>query len=176
MFCVPRCNLYQEHKREITRTKQTTVPPRHPCPTIWYWRQIVCYSKIFNYSFNFTLRPKLKNTYKAYWGWLTEVVTIYNDMCMAVTAALLQYRTVLYRTVWDCLFLRNRLMVVCTGQTQKYTYPYTAYPGHYYRTKSKHFVTKSVHHSGELFYTVLQHFTPDYCTVHHIPLYFLTIG
>ena len=95
---LPRYNLYQEHKREITRTKQTTVPPRHACPTIWYWRQIVCYSKIFNYSFNFTLRPKLKNTYKTYWGWLTEVVTIYNDMYIAVTAALLQHRTVLYRT------------------------------------------------------------------------------
>ena len=38
------------------------------------------------------------------------------------------------------------------------------------------FVTKSVHHFGELFYTVLQNFIPNYCTVHHIPLYFLTIG
>ena len=38
------------------------------------------------------------------------------------------------------------------------------------------FVTKSVHHFGELFYTVLQHFIPTYCTVHLIPLYFLTIG
>ena len=31
---LPRYNLYQEHKREITRTEQTTVPPRHACPTI----------------------------------------------------------------------------------------------------------------------------------------------
>ena len=55
----------------------------------------------------------------------------------------------------------------------------SVHPGHYYRTKSNHFVTKSVHHFGELFYTVLQHFIPNYCTVHHIPLYFffvLTIG
>ena len=34
------------------------------------------------------------------------------------------------------------------------------------------FVTKSVHHFGELFYTVLQHFIPNYCTVHLITLYF----
>ena len=34
------------------------------------------------------------------------------------------------------------------------------------------FVTKSVHHFGELFYTVLQHCIPIYCTVHHIPLCF----
>ena len=31
---LPQYNLYQEHKREITHTKQTTVPPRHACPTI----------------------------------------------------------------------------------------------------------------------------------------------
>ena len=54
--------------------------------------------------------------------------------------------------------------------------PFSVHPGHYYGTKSKHFVTKSVHHFGELFYTVLLHFTPDYWTVHHIALYFLTIG
>ena len=54
--------------------------------------------------------------------------------------------------------------------------PFSVHPGHYYRTKSKHFVTKSVHHFGELFYTVLQHFTRGYWTVHHIALYVLTIG
>ena len=87
-----------------------------------------------------------------------------------------QVTSCVHRTVHSFIYVYFN-----TGlQTQKYTYPYTAYPGHYYikicRTKSKHFVTKSVHHFGELFYTVLQHFTPDYCTVHHIPLYFLTIG
>ena len=40
------------------------------------------------------------------------------------------------------------------------------------RTKSKHFVTSSDHHFGKSFYTVFQHFKPEYCTVHHKPLYF----
>ena len=31
---LPQNNLYQEHKREITRKKQITVPTRHACPTI----------------------------------------------------------------------------------------------------------------------------------------------
>ena len=47
----------------------------------FHWRQFICYSKIFNYSFFFFYSwRKLKNTSKTYWGWLTEVVTIYKDI------------------------------------------------------------------------------------------------
>ena len=80
---LPRYNLYQEHKREITRTKQTTVPPRHACPTIWYWRQIVCYSEIFNYSFHFRrLRTYL-------YGIRTEMVYTYSDTYYVLTGCFL---------------------------------------------------------------------------------------
>ena len=78
-----RYNLYQEHKREITRTAQTTVPPRHACPTIWYWRQIVCYSEIFNYSFHFRrLRTYL-------YGIRTETDYTYSDTYYTLTGCFL---------------------------------------------------------------------------------------
>ena len=80
---LPRYHLYQERKREITRTKQIRIPLRHACPIIWYWRQIVCYSEISNYSFHFRrLRTYL-------YGIRTETDYTYSDTYYTVTGCFL---------------------------------------------------------------------------------------
>ena len=87
----------------------------------FYWRHIICYSKIFNYSFNFCFwKLKIK---KHIQGLLRF---------MATTAALLQHHTVLYSR--DCLLYRNKLL--CTRDSSL-LYTHTLILIRHYMTEHK---------------------------------------
>ena len=66
---IPRYNLYQEPKREITRAEINHDATAAPLSCCWIGSigdKLFPYSEIFNYSFNFILGPQLKDTCKTY--------------------------------------------------------------------------------------------------------------
>ena len=81
-----RYNLYQERKREITHTEANLIATAARLAYLldrFHWRQIVCYSEIFNYSFHFRrLRTYL-------YGIRTEMVYTYTDTYYVSTGCFL---------------------------------------------------------------------------------------